>query len=88
MQKLLFKGLSVETKDKYANIQQAFVDFCGTLGAQAVPCSSNTLSLYLTSLKGHGFKPPTIRVHLAAIKNLHIVNDRSLTVVESPKWNF
>lgn len=62
---------SSNTRRAYASAWQAFEAWCIERGAQPLPASGSTVSLYLSHLASLGRKPSTIDVVLAAIAKAH-----------------
>ena len=72
---LVDTALRESTHKTYASAQRKFQNFCIDLGIVALPASNDTLMKFVSYLFSHGLKGSTIRVYLAAIRSLHIVNN-------------
>ena len=69
---LVRSGVRPTTARTYNTAQSRFLSFCDSIQALPIPCSENTLLLYVAYLSKEGLKASSVRVYLAAIRALHI----------------
>ena len=66
-------GIRSNTKRTYTSAQKQYLEFCYYYKLQPFPCSENTLLTYIGYLHRKGLKGSTVRVYLAAVRHLHVV---------------
>jgi len=49
-----------------------YLAFCTKASRQAIPTSKNTLMMFASHLAKEGLSHQSIKVHLAAVRNLHV----------------
>jgi len=64
-------GIPAETRRGYAGDWRRFTDWCSTTGRQAMPCSGETLTEYVTHLKLLGRAPSTLDRAMASVAVAH-----------------
>jgi hypothetical protein len=69
---LMSAALKPTTQKTYSCAQRKFLEFCKIYKFIPTPVSENTLLLYVAYLFESGFKGPSIRVYLAAVRSMHI----------------
>jgi hypothetical protein len=70
--RLIRAGVRPSTARTYSSAQNRFLNFCGRYGLLPIPCTEDTLVLYVAFLHREGLRPGTVRVYLAGIRSLHI----------------
>ena len=70
----MLAGLRSSTAKSYSSIQKSFLTFCRSLDLVAVPAEQETLLLYVSHLHRLGIGAGSLKVHLAAIRNINIIN--------------
>ena len=86
---LLSQGLRLSTKLTYASAQRSFIDFCNQYHLCVVPAKEQTLLWYIAHTQSRpGFKSlkaSTLKVHLAAIRALHVMSGFPAPPTSSPR---
>jgi hypothetical protein len=77
---LVRSALRDTTHKTYSSAQRKFIEFCNTYGYQAIPASDYTLTQYIASLHSQGLKGSSIRVYIAAIRSLHVLQGHPVPV--------
>ena len=68
-------ALAPSTRTKYDGMQNSFLGTCHSWGILALPADERTLLRYVAFLKlGKNLAGATIKVHLSAIRHLHLFN--------------
>ena len=81
------QGLAYSSAKKYAYAQRSYAVFCSSLGVNPLPCSKNTVLRFVVWLKDYKKKlsSSAIHSHLAAPRNLHIIDNFSLEIFSDPQ---
>ena len=69
---LVKAGIRTSTQKTYSSGEKKFLAFCEQYGLCSLPCSEQTLLLYVAFLDSQGLVVSSVRVYLAAIRSLHI----------------
>ena len=70
----MLAGVRSTTAKSYSSSQRGYIKFCRSLNLIPVPAEAETVLLYVTHLHNQSTSHGSIKVHLAAIRNLHIIN--------------
>jgi hypothetical protein len=62
----------LNTKRTYTSAQTRFLNFCELYKLNAMPCTEDTLILYVSFLFEEGLTASTIRVYLSAVRSMHV----------------
>ena len=71
---LVQQGLKQTTRRTYTSAQKQYVQFCDRYKLPPVPCSEQTMLLYVSYLHSKRLKGETIKVYIAAVRALHIMD--------------
>ena len=69
---LVQSGLRTTTRKTYSSAQKSYMKFCDDYNLLALPCSEDTVLLFIAYLHSTGCKGSTIRVYLSAVRSLHV----------------
>ena len=69
---LVQSGLRIRTRRTYSSAQRCYLRFCDDHGLVPIPCSEDTMLLFIAYLHTNNCKSSTIRVYKAAVRSLHI----------------
>ena len=70
----MLAGIRKSTAKSYTSVQKSYIDFCRSVGLAAVPTREDTILLYISHLHKNGIGYGSLKVHLAAIRNINIIN--------------
>lgn len=70
---LVRSGVRPNTDRTYTSAQKQFISFCDKYALQSLPSSEETLLMYVAFLQRLGLRHTTVRVYLAAVRYLHIL---------------
>jgi hypothetical protein len=74
LRQLIDNALKSNTKRTYSSAQQRYLKFCVLYEIEPLPATEEGLLYYISFLFKEKLKGSTIRVYLAAVRNLHIMN--------------
>ena len=74
---LLENGLASSTRRTYSSGQTSYLSFCSLARLAPLPSSENILCLFVAWLASSGLSHATIKVYLAAVRQLHISAGRA-----------
>ena len=66
-------------------LKKSFFKFANDLSLTPIPCSETTLLRYIAHLDLKGLAPPTIAIHIAAIRSLHVMRGLTFSLSLSPR---
>ena len=69
---LVKSGLRVRTRRTYSSAQKSYLEFCDQFNVLSLPCTEDTILLYLSYLYKKGYTGNTIRVYISAVRSLHV----------------
>ena len=69
---LMDAALKQNTKRTYTSAQTRFLNFCELYNLTSMPCTEDTLILYISYLFEEGLTASTIRVYLSAVRSMHV----------------
>jgi hypothetical protein len=72
---LVNKSVKAATVKTYNSAQTRFLKFCQQYELEHLPATSESILLYVAFLHQQGLKGSSIKVYLAAVRNLHVKND-------------
>lgn len=71
---LVRQGIRGSTARSYASIQKNYVHFCTSYLLRPLPASKDTILLYIAHLHRNNISAGSLKVHLAAVRNMHLLN--------------
>ena len=69
---LMGAALKSNTKQTYSSAQSRYLNFCEKFELVSLPCTEDTLLLYVGFLFEEGLSGSSIRVYLSAVRSLHV----------------
>ena len=88
-QQLMLDGLRLSTKLTYSSAQQGFIHFCHQFSLSPVPTNEHSILWYLaftqSSPRSRSLWASSLRVHLSAIRSLHILSGYPLPPTTTPR---
>ena len=70
---LVRNGIRGTTKSTYSTAQKRFLKFCDDYELSPIPCSHQTILLYVTYLHNAGLTANSVSVYISAVRSLHVL---------------
>ena len=87
----MLDGLRLSTKQTYSSAQRSFISFCNNFSLAPIPASEQTILWYMAYTQSKpGFKAikaSSLRVHLSAIRSLHVLSGSIVPPTCTPRVN-
>lgn len=69
---LVQSGIRQSTRRTYSSAQKSYLDFCSKYQLLPIPCTEETVLLFISYLYKNNLKGSSIRVYLSAVRSLHV----------------
>ena len=87
MELLVSSGIRNSTKRTYSSAQSSYLKFCSAMLLQPMPASERIILRYIAYLNNKKLCPRSLKVHLSAIRSLHIMNGLPAPPTATPRIN-
>ncbi len=83
----MLDGLRLSRKQTYSSAQRSFISFCNTFSLAPIPANEQTILWYIAYTQSKAIKASSLKVHLSAIRSLHILSGSIVPPTSIPTVN-